>query len=127
MENGGFKHTVLLAWQLCLVNIIQPVDPVKVERSCILNAPLHHCDRPTRSAFACGLLQLCVMEAERGQRWEIAMRRLITQRALACLFIEEIGGPGRDRTDDRFHAMERRKSQLADGKGFNSRTSRQNR
>jgi hypothetical protein len=37
----------------------------------------------------------------------------------------EIGGPGRDRTDDLFHAMERRKSQLADGKGFNSRMSGQ--
>ena len=35
-----------------------------------------------------------------------------------------IGGPGRDRTGDLFHAMERLKSQLADGKGFNSRTSR---
>ena len=38
---------------------------------------------------------------------------------------EKLGGPGRDRTDDLFHAMERRKSQLADGKGFDSRTSRQ--
>jgi hypothetical protein len=40
--------------------------------------------------------------------------------------IEKIGGPGRDRSDDLFHAMEQRKSQLADGKGFNSRRSRQN-
>ena len=38
---------------------------------------------------------------------------------------EVIGGPGRDRTDDLFHAMELAKSYRADGKGFKSRTSRQ--
>jgi hypothetical protein len=37
----------------------------------------------------------------------------------------KFGGPGRDRTDDLFHAMERQKQQLADGKDFNSRMSRQ--
>ena len=35
-----------------------------------------------------------------------------------------IGGPGRDRTDDLFHAMELQNTYLADGKGFNSRMSR---
>jgi hypothetical protein len=38
-----------------------------------------------------------------------------------------IGGPGRVRTDDLFHAMELTKSYLADGKDLNSRTSRQKR
>ena len=38
---------------------------------------------------------------------------------------ETIGGPGRDRTGDLFHAMELTKSYLADGTGFNSRMSRQ--
>src|SRR5271156_6145969 len=35
------------------------------------------------------------------------------------------GGPGRDRTDDLFHAMELQNTYLADGKGVKSRTSRQ--
>ena len=39
--------------------------------------------------------------------------------------IDLIGGPGRDRTDDLFHAMEFAKPYLADGKGVNSRMSRQ--
>jgi hypothetical protein len=42
-----------------------------------------------------------------------------------CQSVVRIGGPGRDRADDLFHAMERQKPYLADGKGFNSRMSRQ--
>jgi hypothetical protein len=38
---------------------------------------------------------------------------------------EKVGGPGRDRTDDLFHAMECAKPYLADGKGFNNRMRRQ--
>jgi hypothetical protein len=37
----------------------------------------------------------------------------------------EIGGPVRDRTGDFFHGMEFTELDLADGKSFNSRTSRQ--
>ena len=36
----------------------------------------------------------------------------------------EIGGPGRDRTDDLFHAMELANKPLIDGKGLMSRRSR---
>ena len=39
--------------------------------------------------------------------------------------IGEFGGPGRDRTDDLFHAMEFVKPYLIDGKDLNSRMSRQ--
>ena len=45
--------------------------------------------------------------------------------ALAPSIVERFGGPGRDRTDDLFHAMEFAKSYLADVKDFKSRTSRQ--
>jgi hypothetical protein len=37
------------------------------------------------------------------------------------------GGPGRDRTDDLFHAMELGNRPFVDGKGLMSRRSRQNR
>jgi hypothetical protein len=42
-------------------------------------------------------------------------------------FRREIGGPGRDRTDDLFHAMERPEWRFVDGKRVMSRLSRQNR
>ena len=38
-----------------------------------------------------------------------------------------IGGPDRDRTDDLFHAMERRHGRFVDGKGLTSRLSRKKR
>jgi hypothetical protein len=43
------------------------------------------------------------------------------------LMIEMIGGPGRDRTDDLFHAMERLEWRFVDGKGVMSRLNRQKR
>ncbi len=41
--------------------------------------------------------------------------------------LDVIGGPGRDRTDDLFHAMERPEWRFVDGKGVMSRLNRQNR
>jgi hypothetical protein len=41
--------------------------------------------------------------------------------------IEELGGPGRDRTDDLFHAMECIKPQIIDGTALTSRQNRHNR
>jgi hypothetical protein len=41
--------------------------------------------------------------------------------------LDVIGGPGRDRTDDLFHAMEQLKPQTIDGTVLNNRNNRQKR
>jgi len=41
--------------------------------------------------------------------------------------LEVFGGPGRDRTDDLFHAMEYLKPQMIDGTVFKTRHNRQKR